>query len=80
MKLIIYGTEQKPGEDAKKKVDSSLCHEECVSSCTGTEPSDCDECKHNFYVDDTGKKVNWSFRSISDSFKTMFYGRWYYVE
>lgn len=58
MKLIIYGTEQKPGEDAKKKVDSSLCHEECVSSCTGTEPSDCDECKHNFYVDDTGKKVN----------------------
>uniref|UniRef100_A0A7M5X1B5 P/Homo B domain-containing protein n=1 Tax=Clytia hemisphaerica TaxID=252671 RepID=A0A7M5X1B5_9CNID len=56
MKLRIYGTEEKPGEDTSKKIDSSLCHAECSSYCTGTENHECDSCKNLHYLDDSGTK------------------------
>ena len=61
MKLKIYGTEQKPGENVRKKIDNSLCHDECLTYCTGTENHDCNQCKNLFYVDELERKVTFFF-------------------
>lgn len=57
MKLVIYGTEHKPGEnpDGEKSFN---CHDQCLLTCTGPEPSQCDECKGKYYIEDTGEKVS----------------------
>ena len=78
MKLKIYGTEQKPGEDVRKKIDSSLCHDECLTYCTGTENYDCNQCKNLFYVDELDRKV-WAYFSFSHSQRQLLLTLYYFL-
>ena len=59
MKLIFYGTEEKPGQDnSNNEGDNNYrCHDECALTCFGPERHHCHRCKGLFYIDENGLQV-----------------------
>ena len=60
IKLVLHGTEHKPGvkrrKEGKPTKPGYVCHSECEHGCHGPESHQCKQCQNYFYVKE-GTKV-----------------------